>query len=138
MYYCKPFWVIGLLFIVLCQFAVGLSFGFCILDLDIGFCIDFVFAKRIWRLPKNLSYPRRPGLADSRIWLPEVDEKDLSRLVQSVLLSARLPFGFVCIACTAGNLQQVVGKEPLRQMSMAFAALRLPERGREVMHIWGA
>lgn len=53
-----------------------------------------------------------------------------------MLLSARLPFGFVCIACTAGNLQQVVGKEPLRQMSMAFAALRLPERGWEVMHIW--
>ncbi|CAK9014937.1 unnamed protein product [Durusdinium trenchii] len=46
----------------------------------------------------------------------------------------RLPFGFVCVACTAGNLQQVIGREnslfgreTLRHMATGFAALRLPE-----------
>eukprot|EP00435_Cladocopium_sp_Y103_P075294 s5_g56.t1 len=39
----------------------------------------------------------------------------------------RLPFGFVCVACTAGNLKQTIGKERLRQMATAFAAVRLPE-----------
>ena len=109
---------------------------FWILDLDFGFCIYFCVCRRIWRLPNNLSYPRATRVGGFKNLVVRSYEKDLSRLVQSVLLSARLPFGFVCIACTAGNLQQVVGKEPLRQMSMAFAALRLPERGWEVMHIW--
>eukprot|EP00439_Symbiodinium_sp_Y106_P023038 s10234_g2.t2 len=39
----------------------------------------------------------------------------------------RLPHGFVCIACSAGNLQETVGHDSLRQLSKLFAVVRLPE-----------
>ncbi|CAE7420198.1 EPHX2 [Symbiodinium natans] len=39
----------------------------------------------------------------------------------------RLPHGFVCIACSAGNLQETVGHETLRQLSKLFNVVRLPE-----------
>ncbi|CAE7329276.1 unnamed protein product [Symbiodinium sp. CCMP2456] len=39
----------------------------------------------------------------------------------------RLPHGFVCIACSAGNFQETVGHDLLRQLSKLFAVVRLPE-----------
>ncbi|CAJ1433422.1 unnamed protein product [Effrenium voratum] len=47
-------------------------------------------------------------------------------LLEHRLAARRLPFGLVCVSCTAGNLQKAVGREFLRTLATAFAALRLP------------
>ena len=80
--------------------------------------------KRQSTIYRQLNFPQL-SMADVQVLL---DSFASPVFAFEIYPSARLPFGFVCVACTAGNLKQAIGKERLRQIATAFAAVRLPDR----------